>query len=97
MEDEGSRKKWSLTLYIAGAKHPKSAAAYANLKRICEEHIPGSYKLTVVDVTLKPERAAIDQILAIPTLVRNSPLPVRRIIGDLYDTTRVLVSLDLYH
>ncbi len=85
--------QWNLFLYIAGREHPKSLAAYANIKRICEEHLPGDYSLQVVDITRTPETAAADQILAIPTLVRRSPKPTRRIIGDLADTNRVLVSL----
>ena len=85
--------QWNLSLFIAGSEHPNSRAAYANIKRICDEHLPGGYSLQVVDITEVPEAAASQQILAIPTLVRSSPKPTRRIIGDLADTNRVLVSL----
>ena len=87
------RSQWNLSLFIAGTEHPSSRAAYANIKRICDEHLPGEYSLHVVDITESPEAATSQQILAIPTLVRSSPKPTRRIIGDLADTNRVLVSL----
>ncbi|MGB8215395.1 MAG: circadian clock protein KaiB [Anaerolineales bacterium] len=83
-----------LRLYIAG-QTPRSVAALANLKEICEEHLAGRYQLQVVDLLENPQLARGDQILAIPTLVRKLPLPVRRIIGDLSNTERVLVGLDL--
>ncbi|MGD0752210.1 MAG: circadian clock protein KaiB [Anaerolineales bacterium] len=83
-----------LRLYVAG-KTPRSVAALDNLKKICEEHLAGRYKLQVVDLLESPQLARGDQILAIPTLVRKLPLPVRRIIGDLSNTERVLVGLDL--
>jgi circadian clock protein KaiB len=83
-----------LRLYIAG-KTPKSVAALANLKEICVEHLAGRYTLQVVDLLENPQLARGDQILAIPTLVRKLPLPMRRIIGDLSNTERVLVGLDL--
>ena len=83
-----------LRLYIAG-KTPRSVAALDNLKKICEEHLAGRYKLQVVDLLENPQLARGDQILAIPTLVRKLPLPMRRIIGDLSNTERVLVGLDL--
>ncbi len=83
-----------LRLYVAG-KTPKSIAAMDNLKKICEEHLAGQYQLQVVDLLENPQLARGDQILAIPTLVRKLPLPVRRIIGDLSNTERVLVGLDL--
>jgi circadian clock protein KaiB len=85
---------YTLRLYIAG-KTPNSVAALANLKVICEEHLEGRYKLQVVDLLENPQLARGDQILAIPTLVRKLPVPVRRIIGDLSNTERVLVGLDL--
>jgi circadian clock protein KaiB len=85
---------YTLRLYIAG-QTPKSVAALANLKDICEEHLAGRYKLQVVDLLENPQLARGDQILAIPTLVRKLPLPMRRIIGDLSNTERVLVGLDL--
>jgi circadian clock protein KaiB len=83
-----------LRLYIAG-QTPKSIEALANLKKICEEHLAGQYQLQVVDLLENPQLARGDQILAIPTLVRKLPLPVRKIIGDLSNTERVLVGLDL--
>ena len=69
---------WNLSLYIAGRDHPKSTAAYANLKRICEEHLPGEYNLQVIDILASPEVAAEEQILAIPMLIRQAPPPHRR-------------------
>jgi circadian clock protein KaiB len=83
-----------LRLYVAG-QTPKSVAALDNLNKICKEHLAGQYKLQVVDLLENPQLARGDQILAIPTLVRKLPLPVRRIIGDLSNTERVLVGLDL--
>src|SRR5262249_6570639 len=83
-----------LRLYIAG-QTPKSIKAFANLKRICEEHLTGKYRIEVIDLIQNPQLAAADQILAVPTLVRRLPEPVRRIIGDLSHTDRVLVGLDV--
>jgi circadian clock protein KaiB len=83
-----------LRLYVAG-QTPKSMAAFANLKKICEEHLAGRYKIEVVDLLENPHLARGDQILAIPTLVRKLPEPVRKIIGDLSNTERVLIGLDL--
>jgi circadian clock protein KaiB len=83
-----------LRLYVAG-QTPKSMAALANLNKICAEHLSGRYKLQVVDLLKNPKLARGDQILAIPTLVRELPLPVRRILGDLSNTERVLIGLDL--
>ncbi|HEV7668963.1 MAG TPA: circadian clock KaiB family protein [Thermoanaerobaculia bacterium] len=85
---------WELRLYVAG-QTPKSIAAFNNLKRLCEEHLPGRYKIEVVDLLINPKLARDDQILAIPTLVRKLPDPIRRIIGDLSDTERTLVGLQL--
>ncbi len=85
---------WELRLYVAG-QTPRSLQAYVNLKRICEEHLAGSYQIEVVDLLKNPQLSKGDQILAIPTLVRKLPEPVRKIIGDLSDTERVLVGLDL--
>ncbi len=87
-------KLWELRLYVAG-QTPKSLAAFSNLKQICETHLKGRYRLEVVDLITQPQLARGDQILAIPTLVRKLPFPVRKIIGDLSDTERVLVGLDL--
>jgi circadian clock protein KaiB len=89
-EDE----KWDLRLYIAG-QTPKSVAAFNNLKRICEEHMPGRYHIDVIDLLENPRLAKEDQIVAIPTLVRKLPQPLRKIIGDLSDTERALVGLQL--
>lgn len=87
-------KKWSLRLYVAG-QTPRSVAAFANLKKLCEEHLAGQYSIEIIDLMEKPALAAGDQILAIPTLVRKLPEPVRKIIGDLSNTETVLVGLDL--
>jgi circadian clock protein KaiB len=83
-----------LRLYVAG-QTPKSLIALRNLKKICEEHLQGRYRLHVIDLVKTPQLAQDDQILAIPTLVRNLPQPIRKIIGDLSDTQRVLVGLDV--
>lgn len=85
---------WELRLYVAGPT-AKSLAAFANLKRVCEEHLPGRYRIEVLDLLENPKRARADQIVAIPTLVRKLPEPVRRIVGDLTKTERVLVGLQL--
>jgi len=85
---------YNLRLYVAG-KTVKSAAALLNLKNICEEHLAGRYRIEVVDLLENPQLAAGDQILAVPTLVRRLPPPLKRIIGNLSDTERVLVGLDL--
>ncbi|PKN62992.1 MAG: circadian clock protein KaiB [Deltaproteobacteria bacterium HGW-Deltaproteobacteria-15] len=85
---------WELRLYVAG-QTPKSVTAFSNLKRICEEHLKGKYRIEVIDLVENPRLAAGDQILAIPTLVRKLPEPVRKIIGDLSNQERVLVGLDL--
>lgn len=93
LEQDGE-KIYLLRLYVAGQTR-KSLTAFANLKRICEEHLQGRYKIEVVDLLEKPQLAKGDQILAIPTLVRQLPPPLKKIIGDLSDTERVLVGLDL--
>lgn len=85
---------WILRLYVAG-QTPKSVAAFSNLKRICEERLAGRYEIEVVDLVETPVLARDDQILAIPTLVRKLPEPVCKIIGDLSNSERVLVGLDL--
>jgi len=90
----GNGDFWKLRLYVAG-QTPKSLTALANLKRICENHLANKYNLEVVDLIKDPELARGDQILAIPTLVRKLPSPMRKIIGDLSHTERVLVGLDL--
>ncbi len=93
-KDENEEGVWNLRLYVAG-QTPRSIAAFSNLKKICEERLPGKYHIEVVDLLEEPQLAAGDQILAIPTLVRKLPPPIRKIIGDLSDTERVLVGLDL--
>jgi circadian clock protein KaiB len=83
-----------LKLYLAG-QTAKSLQAFSNLKRICEDHLSGEYRLEIVDLMQNPQLAQGDQILALPTLARKLPEPVRKIIGDLSDAERVLVGLDL--
>jgi circadian clock protein KaiB len=85
---------WYLRLYVAG-QSPKSLRAFANLKDLCEEHLAGRYAIEVIDLIEYPSLARSDDILAIPTLVRRLPAPLRKIIGDLSDTERVLVGLRL--
>lgn len=85
---------WQLRLYTAG-QSPKSLTAFANLKKLCEEHLQGRYSIEVIDLTQNPQLAAGDQIVAIPTLVRKLPEPLRRIVGDLSNTERTLVGLQL--
>jgi circadian clock protein KaiB len=87
-------KVWRLRLYVAG-QTPKSLTAFSNLKKICENHLKDRYQIEVIDLLQRPQLSKGDQILAIPTLVRKLPQPVRKIIGDLSDTERVLVGLDL--
>jgi circadian clock protein KaiB len=85
---------WALRLYVAG-QTAKSLAAFANLKKVCEEHLAGRYKIEVIDLLENPQLAKGDQIVAIPTLVRKLPHPIRKIVGDLSKTERVLVGLQL--
>jgi circadian clock protein KaiB len=85
---------WELRLYVAGQTR-KSIAAFANLKTICEEHLEGKYRIEVIDLLKNPTLARGDQILALPTLVRKLPQPVKKIIGDLSNTEKVLVGLDI--
>ena len=89
-----SEDVWELRLYVAG-QTPKSLAAFSNLKRICEQHMEGRYTIEVIDLVQNPQLARKDQILAIPTLVRKLPEPIRKIIGDLSNTEKVLVSLEV--
>ncbi len=91
---EKPQAEWELRLYIAG-ETAKAAAAFANLQRICERHLKGKYRIEVIDLMKNPTLARGDQILAIPTLVRKLPTPVKKIIGDLSNAARVLVGLDL--
>jgi circadian clock protein KaiB len=85
---------WELRLYIAG-KTPKSVSALSNLKKYCEEHLEGKYKIEVIDLLLHPQLAEGDQIFAVPTLVRKVPVPIRKIIGDLSNEEKVLVGLNI--
>ncbi len=85
---------WELRLYVAG-QTPKSLTAFANLKKLCEEHLAGKYRIEVIDLLENPTLARGDQILAIPTLVRKLPEPIKKIIGDLTATEKVLVGLDI--
>lgn len=91
---EADSNYYILRLYVAG-QTPKSVNAIANIKRICEENLRGQYELEVIDLYQQPQLAQGDQIIAVPTLIRKIPLPLRRIIGDMSDTERVLVGLDL--
>lgn len=93
-ETTSEEETWELRLYVAGLT-PNSLKAFANLKKICEEHLAGKYQIEVIDLLENPTLARGDQILAIPTLVRKLPEPVKKIIGDLSNTERVLVGLDL--
>ena len=87
-------EEWELRLYVAG-QTPKSVAAFDNLKAICEAHLAGRYRIEVIDLLEHPQLAAGDQIIAIPTLVRKLPEPLRKIVGDLRNTERTLVGLNL--
>ena len=89
-----AKKKYELRLYVAG-KTPKSVLALSNLKKLCEEHLQGLYSIEVIDLLVHPQLAEGDQILAIPTLVKKVPEPVRKIIGDLSNKEKVLVGLDI--
>jgi circadian clock protein KaiB len=85
---------WNLRLYVAG-QTPKSLAAFSNLKRLCEQHLAGRYQIEVIDLVKQPQLAQNDQIVALPTLVRKLPEPIKRVIGDLSNFERVVISLDL--
>jgi circadian clock protein KaiB len=91
---EADPEVWELRLYVAG-KTAKSVAAFENLTRLCEEHLSGKYKIEVVDLLVHPQLAKGDQIVAIPTLVRKLPQPIRKVIGDLSNVERTLVGLQL--
>lgn len=92
--DGDNSNRWNLRLYVAG-QTPRSMTAFQNLKNICEEYLKGKYHIEVIDLMENPTLARGDQILAIPTLVRKLPQPIRKIIGDLSNTERVLVGLDI--
>jgi circadian clock protein KaiB len=85
---------WQLKLYVAGAS-AKSLKAFANLRQLCEEHLAGRYSIELIDLSKRPGLARADDIVAIPTLVRELPAPMRKIVGDLSDTERVLMSLQV--
>ena len=89
-----TNEKWNLRLYVAGDS-PKSRAALSNLKNLCEKHLPGQYEIEVIDLVKNPALARDHQILAIPTLVRKLPEPMKRVIGDLSDADKALFSLDI--
>jgi circadian clock protein KaiB len=91
---EKENDKWVLRLYVAG-QTPKCVTAFANLKKICAEYLDNRYEIQIIDLLENPQLARGDQIVAVPTLVRNLPEPVRKIIGDLSNTEKVLVGLDL--
>ena len=93
-DEDTPGETWELRLYVAG-QTPKSVTALANLKKYCEQHLKGRYQLEVIDLLVHPQLAEGDQILAIPTLVRKVPEPIRKIIGDLSNEERVLVGLDV--
>jgi circadian clock protein KaiB len=86
--------EWELRLYVAG-NTPNSISAFSNLKQICETHMGGRYRIEIIDLLQNPQLASGDQIIAIPTLVRRLPTPIKKIIGDLSNTERVLIGLDL--
>jgi circadian clock protein KaiB len=92
--EKKTAETWDLRLYTAG-QTPKSMTAFINLKKICEEHLHGRYTIEVIDLLKHPKLAAGDQIVAIPTLIRKLPEPLRRIVGDLRDTEKALVGLQL--
>ena len=87
-------QRYLLRLYVAGAT-PRSTRAIVNIKQICEEHLHGRYELEVIDVYQEPARAASEQIIAVPTLIKQLPFPLRKFIGDMSDTERILIGLDL--
>jgi circadian clock protein KaiB len=89
-----SKAFWNLRLYVAG-QTPKSLMAFANLKRLCDEHLADRHQIEVIDLSREPQRATTDQIVALPTLVRKLPEPIKRIIGDLSNSERVKIGLDL--
>ncbi len=93
-EPTADKELWELRLYVAGTS-AKALTAFANLKRICDEYLSGKYRIEVIDLIENPQLAKGDQIVAVPTLVRKLPEPMRKIIGDLSNTERVLVGLDL--
>jgi circadian clock protein KaiB len=87
-------ERWELRLYVAG-QTPRSLAAYANLKKICEKHLKGKYRIEVIDLLVNPQLARADQIVAIPTVIRKLPPPVKRLIGDLSNEQQTLIGMEL--
>lgn len=87
--------QWTLRLYVAG-QTPRSLSAFANLKKMCEEHLPGRYRIEVIDLLQQPALGAKDQIVALPTLIRRLPEPVRRVLGDLSNMDRVRLAIELF-
>ena len=94
VKSAGASAEWQLRLYVAG-QTARSMAALQNLKRVCETHLAGRYEIEIIDLLVNPKLAAGDQILAVPTLVRKFPEPIRKIVGDLSNEERVLVGLDV--
>jgi len=94
-DDGDGSNTFNMTLYVAG-QTPKSIAALSNLKKICETYLPGRYSIEVIDLMVNPSRAQSDQIIAIPTLIRRLPEPLKRILGDLSNLERVLVGLEVH-
>jgi circadian clock protein KaiB len=95
LEPGEENARYRLTLYVAG-QTPKSLAAFSNLKRLCEEHLPDRYSIEVIDLIKHPELAREHQILALPTLVRKLPTPMRKLIGDLSNTEKTLVAMEIH-
>ena len=91
---KNARDAWVFRLYVAG-QTPRSVAAYANLQKMCEQHLAGRYRIEVVDLVRHPELGKSDQIVALPTLVRRLPVPVKRLIGDLANTERVMLGIEI--
>lgn len=94
-EQRTTAARWKFVLYVAG-RSPKSMTALGNVQRLCDEHLQDDYEIKVVDLLVNPELAQQDQVFAVPTLVRRTPQPVKRIIGDLSDYQRTLINLDLH-
>lgn len=94
--DDSSKLRYTLRLYVTGTT-PRSAQAIVNIRKICEDHLKGRYDLEVIDITRHPTLARGEQIIAAPTLIKKLPLPIRRFIGDMSETERILLGLDLRH
>ena len=94
MMAESPPARWNLRLYVAGQTE-HSVRAFENLRRLCEEHLPGQYDIEIIDLLREPQLAKGEQVIAAPTLIKKLPLPLRRLIGDMADTKKLLVGLDL--